>query len=132
MPSATTIRDTDVPAAVASVKARIRSLLRPQGRRPIRFSIAIDGGSSKLVNGMKLVTVILLSPEIPHGQAVLGIDLRLSHEDAESQAAQISSLVKEYELDDADAVYLVGDNASVNLATVNVLRCESASVFMRT
>jgi hypothetical protein len=125
MPSDTTIRNIDVPTLVDLVKKRITDLLRPAGRTPIRFSLAIDGGSSKLAHGMKLVTVVVLSPEIPHGEAVLDIEIRIHHEDSESQAAQLDRILKEYGLEKADSVYLVGDNAAINNATVNLLRCES-------
>ena len=127
MPRATTIRDTDIPAAVARVKAKIRDLMKPSGRAPLKFSLAIDGGSSKLANGRKAVTVTALSPELQH-DIVLGLELRVSHEDAVSQAELIVQLLTEYELKSADAVYLVGDNVAVNSATVDLLRSELAAV----
>ena len=121
MSQARTITDTDVPSAVAKVKELIRNLLKPMGAKPPPFALAIDGGSSKLANGVKLITVIVASPVLP-SEVVLGIELRMSHEDSESQAELLVALLEEYGLSEAEAVYLVGDNASVNKATVDLLR----------
>ena len=120
MPSARTIKETDIPAAIRAIKQEIRDNLRPRGRAPLRFSIAIDGGSSKIADGVKLITVIVMSPDLPH-EYVLGIEMRASHEDSVSQADFLVKLLEEYGLNSAEAVYLVGDNASVNEATVDLL-----------
>ena len=125
MPQATTIRESDIPEAVARVKAEIRRILNPTIGQPPRFSLAIDGGSSKLANGVKLITVIVSSPSLP-ADAVLGIELRMSHEDSVSQAELLVELLNEYGLSEAEAVYLVGDNASVNKATADLLRNRGA------
>lgn len=108
---------------VERVKTEIRNLLMPKGRAPLRFSLAIDGGSSNLANGAKLITVLVLSPELPC-ELVLGIELRTTHEDAVSQAELLEKLLTEFGLKSADVVYLVGDNVAVNKATVDLLRCE--------
>lgn len=123
IPRETSIKETEIPAAVERVKAEVRRRLRPAGRAPVRFSLAIDGGSSKLANGAKLVTVLVLTPEIEH-DLVLGLEMRVSHEDANSQAQLLVRLIDEYGLDSADAVYIVGDNVAANNATVNLLRCK--------
>lgn len=106
-----------MPAAVDAVKNRIRSLLHPAGKPPIKFALAIDGGSAELVDGAKLVVVTCLSPALPH-DLLLDIELRTKHEDAKSQAKQILRILSDYGLLPACALYLVGDNVAFNRLTV--------------
>lgn len=116
IPAASTIRTNDVPKAVLEVKAWIKSELREKV-----IALAIDGGSSHLVNGMKVVAVTAVSPALQH-DVLIGLDIRVGHEDAKSQAAFLLQLKEEYGLDTGCVPYLAADNASVNPSTARVLR----------
>jgi len=115
MPSAATIRSIDAPEMVKLVKDRIRQLVKGK-----KVAMGIDGGSSSLAQGKKVVVVTIMSPQLEH-DLVLDFDMLSRHEDATTQAAFIARVCDEYGIEPCNLIYVAADNASVNDATVNKL-----------
>jgi hypothetical protein len=104
-----------VPEAVTLVEGRIKRMVQD-----LPLVMYIDGGSSKLALGRKVVCVCASSMDLEYDllMDVLVID---HHETAASQAAQIEALREKLGIAKANVWYLCADNASVNGATVDKL-----------
>lgn len=116
LPTAKTIRETDLPGMVTWVKHEIKKLITAQ---PI--SIGIDGGSSRLADCSKVIAMVATSPALPY-DVLLDLKILDEHEDAEIQAEALESVRANYSVSLSDIKYVVADNASVNEATVAKLR----------
>ena len=115
-PGATAIRTSVLPNMVEMVKT-----FQDEAMKGRDISIAVDGGSSQLVNGIKLLPWIALSPELDF-DIVIDISLLPVHETAEIQAKQLDELCSRRGIPKNRIVWMVADNASVNKATVDLLR----------
>jgi hypothetical protein len=114
--SATTILQTCLPDMVQMVKDRIGMMLRDQ-----RVALAIDGGSSHLVGGSKVVVVCATSPNLPFDM-LLDMDIRVDHENSRQQAGFFEKVADDYKLQRKTQVpYIVADGVSLNNATVDLL-----------
>lgn len=116
LPVASTIHDNDMPAVVGMVKSWIKAELKGK-----HIALAIDGGSSDLVNGIKIVAVTAVSPALSF-DLLLGLDFVVGHESGDSQAAFLLKLKEEYDLDPLLVPHLAADNATLNSKTARVLR----------
>lgn len=114
-PHESAISDTDMPAMVRLVKDAIKRELADK-----RIAIAIDGGSSMLVDGAKVVAQVAIGPDLPFDM-LLELDTLLEHETAALQAAALERTVTAYSLAKDQVPFIVADNASVNGATVAML-----------
>lgn len=85
------------------------------------IAIAIDGGSSKLAHGSKVVAVLVDSPQLAYN-ILLEVSVLTKHEMGKSQAALLDALFEQHPgLDKRRVNYIVADNASVNGKTVKLL-----------
>jgi hypothetical protein len=114
-PSTYTLRESTIPSLCAYVTGIFKEALKG-----VPIALAIDGGSSRLGDGAKVVCVIAVSPALPYDLLLAAAPLA-THENAESQAALIVEVGETYDLKKDQIRYIVGDNASVNAATVRVL-----------
>ena len=123
IPAPSTITSTTLPFAVALVEERLKSVLKGQ---PI--SLYIDGGSSNLADGRKVVCVCASSLEDSVGSVLLDVLIMEAHETGDSQTAQIEALVAKYDILRTDVHYLCADNASPNKATVDKLNTKGYNI----
>ena len=119
-PSSTWIREEDIPKVVQFVEEEITNMLVPPGKKPLKFAVAMDGGSAALALGQKVVAVTALSPELPY-DLLLSVNVRVAHETAQYQADVLQDTAARLKFDKRNVEYLVGDNASVNKSTVKLL-----------
>ena len=123
IPTAPTISSSTLPLAVTLVEERIALMLRGQ---PI--SLYIDGGSSKLADGRKIVCVCASSLDERVGTVLLDVLVMEVHETSDSQFEQIEALVAKYDILPKNVHYLCADNASPNKATVDKLNEKGYSI----
>ena len=109
IPTATTLTSSTLPLAVELVEDRIKILVKDQP-----LSMYIDGGSSNLEDGRKVVVVCASSLEKGIGTIVLDVLVMEAHETSDTQAEQIEALVKKYDIFRKNVHYLCADNASPN------------------
>jgi hypothetical protein len=114
-PVKSTIIETDLPAAVRLVKARIKTMVRGQ-----QISLFIDGGSGKIGGGRKVMVVCASSPEAEF-DLLLDVKVLEAHETSVSNAQQIEDLCDLYEIKKVDVWYVCADNAAVNPGAVDIL-----------
>ena len=112
---ATKTREKLLPRIVTTLKEEHKKLLSG-----IDYALGIDGGSSKLVNGTKLLPIIALSPELPEDM-VLDVFLLPMHETAEIQAHLINNFYEESGLSKRRLKWLGVDNNMLNIKTVQIL-----------
>ena len=123
IPTGPTITSTTLPHAVELVEERIKSLIRDKA-----ISLYIDGGSSDLADGRKVVCVCASSLEVGVGTVLLDLQVFESHETSDTQAEQIEALVKKYDIKPENLHYLCADNASPNKATVDKLNAKGYKI----
>lgn len=110
-----TIFRDDLPAIVSMLKAYIKNMIGDK-----QIALGIDGGHSNLADGVKLLAILAISPEL---SCDVLLDLRLLpfHETASIQARALEDIRSAYSVDKSAIKYVVADNASVNNATVKEL-----------
>jgi len=116
--SACTASSTDLPQIIAAMKEEIARALSGK-----RFALVIDGGSSKLCDGVKVLAVCAVSPELDHDM-VIGLFVLRRHENGELQAKILHELMAEYSIPVTNVAYLSAGGASVNKTTVDILNAE--------
>lgn len=119
--SSFTLRETTIPSLCTYVRGIYKEALKG-----VPIALAIDGGSSRLGDGAKIVCIIAVSPALPYDFVLAAAPLA-AHENAASLAALIVEVADAYDLKKGQILYMVGDNASVNAATVRVLNEGHAS-----
>lgn len=116
MASRTHVRETELPDAVDAVKKKIKLLLADK-----QFSLVVDGGSSMLALGSKVLAVLASTPALDR-EVLLHLELMDRHETAETQAAVLQRVLESYEFKPAQVEHIAADNASVNAATIAILK----------
>jgi hypothetical protein len=116
IPSASTITSDTLPLAVELVEERIKKMVEGQP-----LSMYIDGGSSDLADGRKVVVVCASSLDERIGTVVLDVMVMESHETSDTQMEQIEALVEKYHILPENVHYLCADNAGPNKLTVDKL-----------
>jgi hypothetical protein len=101
--------------AVALVQEEIKTILAGKS-----FAMAIDGGSSRLVDGARATAICAVGPLLPF-DILMHMDVRPVHESAKSQAAACEGSRKLYDVPKENILFLVGNNSSINKATVTEL-----------
>ena len=84
----------------------------------------IDGGSSNLADGRKVVVVCASSLEKDVGTVLLDVLVMEAHETSDTQAEQIEALVLKYSILPENVHYLCADNAGPNKLTVDKLNAK--------
>ena len=107
-------RETDMPAMVEKVKVYQKKMLTDKN-----FALTLDGGSCKLVRGVKVVAMCALHPS--QHDMLLDLTLMVGHETAVSQAAGIIKVLESLGLRKSQISHMGGDNAAVNKATADEL-----------
>ena len=139
IPASSTITTSTLPTAVALVEERIKALVAG-----VPLSLYIDGGSSKLACGRKVVCVCAGSmedemrwatdvlekgePQLSSGSVLLDVLVMEAHESKDTQVAQIVALVEKYGILPKNVHYLCADNASPNKATADALNAMGYNV----
>ena len=113
--SASTLRQSDTPAAVRAVEEAIKHKLSGKA-----FSLAIDCGSANLVDGTKWLAIVALRPGLP--DLVLGLFPRATHEVGEWQAQRLEEVRVKFDIQKDNIKFVACDNASVNPLTIKLLR----------
>ena len=111
-----TMHDTDMPMAVAQVKAHIKDAVMDRD-----FAISIDGGGATLLYGVKVVALTIVAPYLPH-DLLAYVETRFDHETGRSLAKTVVAMCEEYGFKPKHLRYYSADNASVNFAAVKKLR----------
>jgi hypothetical protein len=101
---------------------RVKGLITEQ-LKGVRVSIAIDGGTTQLARGSKIIGVYAVSPALDYDVMLAAVALP-RHETAADQVTIIKDVAAQYKLESKNILYVVADNASVNSATVDSLRTE--------
>jgi len=109
------MREKVMPRVVSTLKKEHLAILKGMD-----FSLGIDGGSSELVNGMKMLPIIALSPELPLDLTVEVFMLPM-HENSEIQAGLINKYFEETGLPKSRLKFLAVDNNQVNIKSVDIL-----------
>lgn len=114
-PQETAILDRVLPDAVRHVKDRIKTKLSD-----MPLVLYIDGGSSHLADGRKVVCVCGSSMGLEY-DLLLDLVVLDCHENSEIQAEIIESVRADYHIKKTDVWYLCADNAALNAQTVTKL-----------
>lgn len=115
-PRSTCIRTSVMPRLITDIRERMAKLL--EGKM---FAIGIDGGSSNLCDGAKVLVITATSPELPYDIVLETRVLRYRHETGQLQAKLIKRVIESLPGIKASQVqYLVADNAAVNPRTAKV------------
>ena len=115
-PSTTSIKEKHLPDSMSMVKEYLKDSVKGM---PISFGI--DGGSSDFFDGVKILAVEISSPALPF-TFLAHSEFLIQHENAVTQAEVLEKVRKDYGIKVSDVHFVVGDNASVNRATVKTLR----------
>jgi len=108
-------RDFTMPRVVGKLKKEILLILKDKD-----FSLGVDGGACELVNGLKMIPLIALSPELPLDLTVEVFQLPM-HETAVIQAGCINQFFEENDLRKHQLKYLAVDNNQVNIKCVELM-----------
>ena len=107
-----------MPEMVKMVLEWIRKTLKGK-----KFAIGIDGGSSKIEHGLKVLPIIALSPEFPF-DIVVDIPMMRTHETGVSQAAVVRDWVKREKIDPLQITWMVADDNALNSLSCKILNEE--------
>lgn len=103
-----TMHDTDMPVTVAYVKDFIKDAMAGKD-----VAIAIDGGSTDLLSGAKIIALSFVMPSLEF-EFLAALEIRFDHETGVSLADFVCKTLSEYGLDPLRLRYYASDNGSPN------------------
>jgi len=114
-PGSTAIRTAILPKMVTLVKEWQDSEIKGKS-----FSLGLDAGSGKIVNGIRLIPLIALSAQLKYDM-ILDIMMLRAHETGEIQAKAIDDLFSTRKFKKKQLFWIGADNNSLNASTVRIL-----------
>jgi hypothetical protein len=114
--SAKWLKEHELPLAVETLRERAKELLHGKP-----FSVVMDGGTSKLMNGAKVIIALASAPHLPFDIVLDILFLYGEHETGEIQADFIDKMVKEFGLKRSQIKHFAADNVSLNQTTVTLI-----------
>jgi hypothetical protein len=117
-PSATSIRTKEMKDGVDMVRDDIRAQLAG-----VPLSLGIDGGSTQLIDGRKVLAVVVQSPALEYDM-LLDLKFLRAHENSRVQAQLLEEVRERYGVPKKMVKHLVADGATVNPATCTILNSE--------